>query len=622
MKQKINESVMSDFVRVDVVRLVQDYPFLEDELNNIADSLHHTYGFEVCQEDDEDGNILMVIEDIDNVDTVIEILNDECDIDNAEEYLVSDEYVNESLNEDYEDYFDEYSYMDDEDDSLDGFDLPDDYEDMHFDDIMEASDEEFEDDEMLNDEESFEDEIFTEDEEFIDECDDLEECDGEDCFEDEDAEFLECLQESVNKKKGCCPPVKGKKLVNLSESLKKIRRKEITKHMVVNESIYRNAVKKLKDSNKANKYNAIKESLGAQKYNDIINSLKEGKASLYTKKTINGKNIQEYTAKELYGLLNEVKEQLKSLTKKYKSLNESASNDEKKSLKEMIDKKNRLVTILDEELTYRLTVKKYLNEDENEDTASKEEAKTDEINTDASSEEESKDETETEESSEETESSEKEEDPEKDEEVELSRVIITVANQAAADDLKAELVSAGVPEDAIEFETEDEEGEEVEDTEETDATEDTEETSEESTETEEKESEDTNESFHMNSFRRLLEADGDEETEEPAEGTEDAPAEGEDTEESDDKPVKVILTDTDHVNTLAQVLADVYGIEKEEFEEMIGGEIVDDEESDESDDKSDDEESEEEQSSNGDAAVDNMTDDDLAALFGESATSK
>lgn len=638
---------MTDSVMFDVVRFAQDYPTLQDELNNIAYSLQDTYGFEVRQENDAEGNIFMVIgnADCDDVESLAEILNDECGIDNALDYLVCDDCMNESLNEDMYDDFDEYDDVDyddpyawneEDEENMKIIDSgrvakrnmkldPAEFDDMYFDDeedVYEADDAEFEDDDMLNDEDSFEDEIFTEDDEFIDECDDLEECgdicecDEEDCFEDEDEDFLECLQESVkNKKKGCCPPVKGKRLVNLSESLKKVRRAERNKHMVVNESIYRNAMKKLSVANKKNKrtakYAALKESLGVNKYTDIVNALKEGKTSLYTKKNINGKNIQEYSAKELFNLLKEVKEQVNALKKKYKSLNESVSKKEKLSLKEQLEKKLRLMQILDEELTYRLTIKKYLKEDE--------EAKSDEIKSEETASEESSEES-SDESTDDAESTEEttEEDPEKDEEVELARVIITVANQAAADDLKAELVSAGVPEEAIEFETEDDE--ESEESEE-DAEADTE-TEENEAERSEEATEDTNESFHMNSFRKLLEADGDEEPTAEEEGaTEETESEeGEDTEATDDKPVKVILTDTDHVNTLAQVLSDVYGIEKDEFEEMIGGQIVDDEESEESEseeEKSDEEE--EEKSSNGDAAVDNMTDDDLAALFGESA---
>ena len=62
-----------------------------------------------------------------------------------------------------------------------------------------------------------------------------------------------------------------------------------------------------------------------------------------------------------------------------------------------------------------------------------------------------------------------------------------------------------------------------------------------------------------------------------------------------------------------------YGITKDEFEEMIGGEIIEDEDSDneESDeDTSDDKEDSDEESSKGDEAVDAMTPEELDKLFG------
>ena len=72
------------------------------------------------------------------------------------------------------------------------------------------------------------------------------------------------------------------------------------------------------------------------------------------------------------------------------------------------------------------------------------------------------------------------------------------------------------------------------------------------------------------------------------------------------------------INDLADVLNDEYGISKEEFEEMIGGEIVNDD-SDSDDEKSDDEDSkdDEEKSSKGDEAIDAMTPEDLNDLFGD-----
>lgn len=516
-------------------------------------------------------------------------------------------YMKASLNR-VNERFDEYEFADYDDvdawDDETEYDAWDDYEaisdDEPFDDDLFDSVEapEFDDDETLNDEASFEDQVFDECDKFIEECGNYEDC-------DEDMEFDECLHESVkNKKKGCCPPVKGRTLVNLHEGLKSLKMKNIRNTMEINESIYQSAMKKAKMSNKdiAQKHSAlkhVKEQIGTTKYNDIIKALKEGRTSFYTKKSINGKNIKEYSDKELYSLFKEVKEQIKDI-KKANKLNESVDTDK-------LAAKKRLLTILDEELTYRLTARKYLNEDEDvKDNDAAESSETSEDTTDDATEGTTEDAT---------------EDPEKDEEVELARVIITVANQEAADDLKSELVSAGIPDDAIEFETDsDDEGDDESSDEEGDNA-DTEESDEESTDDE------TNESLHVNTFRRLLE---DDESTPDTEGDEVESTEGEETDgegdsegEADDVPVKVVLTNTDYIETLAQVLNDVYGVSQDEFEEMIGGSIVSDDSEEDSDDKEsekkDNDSEEEEKSSNGDAAVDNMSDEDLAALFGESA---
>ena len=512
-------------------------------------------------------------------------------------------YMKASLNR-VNERFDEYEFADYDDvdawDDETEYDVWDDYEEVSddepFDDDLFDSVEapEFDDDETLNDEASFEDQVFDECDKFIEECGNCEDC-------DEDMEFDECLHESVkNKKKGCCPPVKGRTLVNLHEGLKSLKMKNIRNTMEINESIYQSAMKKAKMSNKdiALKHSAlkhVKEQIGTTKYNDIIKALKEGRTSFYTKKSINGKNIKEYSDKELYLLLKEVKEQIKTI-KKANKLNESVDTDK-------LAAKKRLLTILDEELTYRLTARKYLNEDEEvKDNDATESSETSEETTDDTTEETT-------------------EDPEKDEEVELARVIITVANQEAADDLKSELVSAGIPDDAIEFETDSDEDEEGDEGTEEGDDESTPDTAEESTDDE------TNESLHVNTFRRLLEDDeSTPDTEgDDAESTEGEESDGEgDSEgEADDAPVKVILTNTDYIETLAQVLNDVYGVSQDEFEEMIGGSIVSDDSEEDSDDKESEEKDsdseEEEKSSNGDAAVDNMSDEDLAALFGESA---
>ena len=369
----------------------------------------------------------------------------------------------------------------------------------------------------------------------------------------------------------------------------------------------------------------------------ICEAMKSGKKTLYSKKTINGKNITEYSAKELLELLNTVKKQHTNLMKSYKSLNESATKSTKRELRTAIENKERLMLILDEELTYRLTFKKLnkpkaINEDEENPLEPLSVDPTDGDSTDDSSD--STADTADADSSDETtdtDSSDTDETPDNDEEVELSRVVITVANQDAADELKQSLVDAGVPDDAIEFE-DDDETDDSEDSDDTDSEAD--ENSDENTDTDDTADETPNESLHYNKFKKLLE-DDDPESDTADDSTDDNATDGEDSDassddnsddssDSEDKPIKVVLTNTDYVNDLADVLNNEYGISKEEFEEMIGGQIVDDsDDSDESDnssdsddDKSDDENKEDEPSTNGDDAVDAMSQEELDKLFG------
>lgn len=308
--------------------------------------------------------------------------------------------------------------------------------------------------------------------------------------------------------------------------------------------------------------------------------------------------------------------------KSYKSLNESATKSTKRELRTAIENKERLMLILDEELTYRLTFKKLnkskaINEDEENPLEPLSVDPTDGDASDDNADTESGDDT--------------DETPDNDEEVELSRVVITVANQDAADELKQSLVDAGVPDDAIEFE-DDDETDDSEDSDDTDSEAD--ENSDENTDTDDTADETPNESLHYNKFKKLLE-DDDPESDTADDSTDDNATDGDDSDassddksdddsDSEDKPIKVVLTNTDYVNDLADVLNNEYGISKEEFEEMIGGQIVDDsddsddsdESSDSDDDKSDDENKDDEPSTNGDDAVDAMSQEELDKLFG------
>ena len=699
MKRKLNESLTFP-VKIDVVRLVNENPELNGQMDKIASQIEDTTDATITKEESDD-TVYMVIDGL-TQDDIIDIFENDYYIDDVDNYFVyddaddelddvesdddaraaaeddmrdeyGDDYIDESCDDDardcaIEDMKDEYGddYIDmDEDYGLDDegewidtedddyYDMIPDYDEVDPDDLdaldaRDAAYADMEDDGIYDETYEDADEEFAGDDVLNDSDDDLDD-EFDECMEDSEFECYESLNNRklrnrrrlLEKKKGCCPPKKGKKLVNLSEALK-MRKAGLTTRDIVrsakkpylNESIISNAInkakteprndKKMKLIMKKKEIMQLKESLGAEKFNMICEAMKSGKKTLYSKKTINGKNITEYSAKELLELLNTVKKQHTNLMKSYKSLNESATKSTKRELRTAIENKERLMLILDEELTYRLTFKK-LNKSKaiNED----EENPLEPLSVDPTD---GDDKNEAGEDTDET--------PDNDEEVELSRVVITVANQDAADELKQSLIDAGVPDDAIEFETDDEtdDSEDSDDTD-SDTDETSDENSDENTDTDDTADETPNESLHYNKFKKLLE-DDDPESDTADDSTDDNAKDGEDSDESsddnsddssdsEDKPIKVVLTNTDYINDLADVLNNEYGISKEEFEEMIGGQIVDDSEdsedsddsdesSDSDDDKSNDESKEDEPSTKGDDAVDAMSQEELDKLFG------
>ena len=637
MKRKLNESVAGS-IKIDVVSLVNDHPELQGNVDKLAKHIEDTIGASVSQEETDD-TIYMVIDGV-TQDDIIDMFSEDYYIDDIDSYFAYDADLEDIENDedakaaaiaDMKDtYGDKYVEMDenvcfdDEGDWTEDCDDIDDEEtydetyDEEYDDTLDDMIPDYDDVDIDDEDDIYSDEYESIDDEYTDD-DELNDASFDECMEDEEFECYESKHRDFRsrrflneKKKGCCPPKKNR-MINLSESLKMLKNgvsvKDIVnsaKRVSLNESIIADAINKAKNEKEKKNINekrttleSLKKALGEDKFNTIVKALKEGKKTLYTKKNINGKNITEYSSKELLNILNLVKEQRETLIKSYKSLNESATKTTKKELRDAIELKERLMNLLDEELTYRLTVKKMLKEQDEENPLEP-------LSVDPSESEEKDVDT---------------EDPEEDEEVELSRVVITVANQEAADELKDAMVNAGIPEDAIEFETESET--EEEESKEDDSEEEKGEKSEEDTKEDAKE--ESNESIHYNKFKKLLE---DEETEE------ETPAE-DDTEKSDDETseeetekdkdaegeVKVVLTNTDYINDLADVLNNEYGITKEEFEEMIGGTIVDDEteENSEESEKSDEnkeEDSKDEPSTNGDDAVDSMSQEELDKLFG------
>ncbi len=645
--------IFEDEYNIDDVDTYFTYDDADDELDDVESDddaraaaeadMEDEYGDDYVDMDedydlDDEGEWLDIPEDDDARDTAIDDMKDEY----GDDYVDMDESIDDDYLDDEDDYDDmipDYDEVDPNDpDALDARD--DAYADMDaegeldddlYDETYEDADDEFADEDSLNDSDDEFDECM-EDEEF-------------ECYESKNDRRLK-RNKLLEKKKGCCPGKKrnGKRFVNLSEALKMRKNGLTTKDIVksakkttLNESIINRAINKAKSEpvnknaklqQKRRELLALKESIGSEKFEFIRKAMKSGKKNLYEKKTINGKNITEYTAKELLELLNTVKAQHTKLMKSYKSLNESASKSTKRELRDSILNKEKLMNILDEELTYRLTYKKLikakglkLNEDEETQDNPLEPLPVDPAGSDDASDD-------------------TDENPDTDEEVELSRVVITVANQAAADELKQSLVDAGVPDDAIEIEDEDDETDDSEDDSDStdDNADDTSTDDENSDDSTDKDDNASNESLHYNKFKKLLEDDNDDSSDDAnADDSDDSDSDSDDENsddstddnaDGDDKPVKVVLTNTDYVNDLADVLNNEYGITKEEFEDMIGGQIVDDDsdstddsdssddsDSDSDEDKSDDKK-DDEPSTNGDDAVDAMSQEELDKLFG------
>lgn len=325
----------------------------------------------------------------------------------------------------------------------------------------------------------------------------------------------------------------------------------------------------------------------------VFNALNAKKKSLHSKVSVNGQLLESMTNAQVSTLLTKVNAAKNKLVNKLSnSLNESLNT--KNNIKNEIVKLTKLSNILDEENTYRTYATKYglINEDENQDAGNSGEFSEEDLANmfGAGQGEETKSDNETEEKTEEPKSEDAQsEDTQSDEdsveEVELARIVITMQDKVAAEDLKASCVNAGIPEDVIEI-TDDTEDEPEEKEEGETSTEDKDDDKADASE----ESKDTNEGVKYSNLRRLFEADEENSEEKPEDAPEENSDETDDAEAKNEGHTKFILTNTDYALQLSKVLDDVYGITKEEFEDMIGGEIVEDsDEDDATEDKDSDE---------------------------------
>ena len=605
MNRRLNEEL--ETIKLNITDMAADcqnvdFNVLRDTLTDMGATVMGQIGDGELQETDgADDNVYMIIDGLpekDVKDAMIDVISqyeeDVTDI-APESYFVNDEDADvaddieiEPADEDDDIPENDEDIDDVDDDVVPGEDFPD-YDDVD-DDVVPGED--------------------------FPDYDDVDVDDLDDEFECWDPENS-CFTPLREKKEDCCPKKKHS-MVNLSEAIKAFdpkKQKKVDDSVKTIEDIIKSvkgqsigasevadAFKKLKaeqnklkkiakndkgemlsitdvpgiastfkkmsevDPSKAEEIKKYQKSLKEQ----VERALRNNQGYLHENIKVNGKSLKYYSIKEIKKLMMEANSTKIMLTNKLKDSTLNESVESKRTLKDKIANKIRLISLLDEELTYRVTRKNCLaklnEEEDKEDKGS---------NGDFSEEDLSKmfggnqaDNTE--------ETEEKKDDNNEEEEVvDLARVVITMEDKDAAEELKKSCLDAGIPEDAIEIEEESEEekSEESEESEE-----------EESEESEEKEQ--PNESVKYKNLKRLFE---DEETEESdsEDNAEESDEDTEDSEESEEEEekegaVKFILTDTDYIKDLAKILDDEYGISKEEFEEMIGGEIVDeDEESDE-----------------------------------------
>ena len=319
-------------------------------------------------------------------------------------------------------------------------------------------------------------------------------------------------------------------------------------------------------------YEYLSKKLGKDLASRIWKALSEKKTSLYEKVKINGEFISKLTLEELQKVFSKVCKKVDELERssKKEGLNETdATNTEKK-----LQKSIRLKTILTEEIEFRSALKEA--EDNGADSF------LDQFNLDPNAE---SDNNENKDKDDADDNKDKDTDdnsnPDEDEVEEIGSIVITMASEQAANDLKKELEDEGIPSDCIEIEPVEDEDED----------ENNEENSDEDNSSEEENKSNESKSVKVNG--RKLNEDDENNSDDNADKNDNQNDENGDNEESSDdddsdKQYKVILTNTDYAEQLQNVMLNIYGIEQKEFEDMIGGTIVGD------DDDSDDNESSDE----------------------------
>lgn len=465
----------------------------------------------------------------------------------------------------------------------------------------------------------------------LSECDgmdDTNECDEDDTFEYDSENLDECgipefdevdecddTFECNEKKQDCCPK---KKVVNEADKISEIRKirrndQKQSNVLIPLKEALRGDVKKTskedvpslnnlidhicgkrnsKSVNEAaiNKAKAergeslneglefLKEKLGAKLYNQILVAMSNNKKSLHENISINKKKLVDYTLDELKSIFEKITSQVEELKNKS---TEGLNEEDSAMIQQKLATKERLAQILSEEISYRQAIA------EDDDFAG-----LDNMNLDPNKD--GSDDAEKEEKTDDEEESEENDNPDEDEEEEIGSIVITLASKEAAEELKSDLIDAEIPEDVIEIAPVESEDEESEDEENEESEENAEETSEESSDEASEEKTEESVSYKGTKLNEEDETSDEEESTDEENNEEDAE---ETSEEEEEGAYKLILTDTDYAKNLRDTLELKWGLTKDEFADMIGGEIVDDENSEDTsdEDSSDSEKSEEDE---------------------------
>ena len=209
----------------------------------------------------------------------------------------------------------------------------------------------------------------------------------------------------------------------------------------------------------------LSEQLGQEKSQKIIDAIKNGRKTMHEKISINKKPMVDYTVEELTAICEKLEGQIVTLKEKNEGLNEADSA----KIQAQIAKKEHLIEMIHDEIDFRNALQEaddenifgdaFPNLNPNAETGDK---SGDENKDDAPADDSEKSDDE----NKDDEDKNDEDNPDEDKKVEIGTIVITLDSKEHAEDLKQDLLDAGVPDEAIEIspaKEEEESGEEKSD---------------------------------------------------------------------------------------------------------------------------------------------------------------